>query len=245
MNVNVGTLKNNFSKKHKHDFYEFIVFTEGTGYLETDKENFSFSKGTIAIVPPNTLHHSTSKNDFERIFINGNFDRILNITNTVILQDGNENDGIILAKLIYNNRFNDTEYFSSLLNSFENYILGAIEIDDEMSMNIKKISNEITQNFNDTNLDVSEILKKSGYSEDYIRAQFKNKTGKTPIKFLTEIRIEHACVLIDMYKRSLSLTEIAENCGFTDYVYFSRRFKEIKGLSPREYIRKQTIKQVE
>ena len=29
--------------------------------------------------------------------------------------------------------------------------------------------------------------------------------------------------------------EIAEKCGYTDYVYFSRRFKQITGISPREY----------
>ena len=83
---------------------------------------------------------------------------------------------------------------------------------------------------------IAGFLQKSGYAEDYIRAQFKKFTGKTPTEFLTKIRIYHACYLIDAYKNTLSLAEIAEKCGYTDYVYFSRRFKHIMGISPREYM---------
>jgi YesN/AraC family two-component response regulator len=41
--------------------------------------------------------------------------------------------------------------------------------------------------------------------------------------------------MIDLYGGVLNMSEIAEKCGYTDYVYFSRSFKEVKGLSPREY----------
>ena len=60
-----------------------------------------------------------------------------------------------------------------------------------------------------------------------------------PIKktneFLTEIRIKHACFLIDIYHDELSLAEISERCGYLDYIYFSKKFKSIMDVSPREY----------
>ncbi|MBQ6894979.1 MAG: helix-turn-helix transcriptional regulator [Clostridia bacterium] len=80
-------------------------------------------------------------------------------------------------------------------------------------------------------------MKKSGYSEDYIRSQFKLFTGKTPVEFLTETRINHACYLIDIYKDSMNLSEISEKCGYTDYVYFSRQFKKVMGISPKNYMK--------
>ncbi|MBR2180546.1 MAG: helix-turn-helix transcriptional regulator, partial [Oscillospiraceae bacterium] len=89
-----------------------------------------------------------------------------------------------------------------------------------ISMVLQDIVTKISDNFFDSGINIGEILKKSGYAEDYIRAQFKIFTGKSPIGFLTEMRINHACYLIDIYKNSLSLTEIAEKCGYTDYVYF-------------------------
>ena len=33
----------------------------------------------------------------------------------------------------------------------------------------------------------------------------------------------------------MSITQIAENCGFDDSNYFGDCFKKIKGMSPREY----------
>ena len=235
MNINIGMI-DYIRPEHQHNFYEAIIYTKGTGYLQTDKERITFTKGTIIIVPPKTPHYSVSSNDFERIFINECFDNSLSTQTPVVLQNGIDGDGFILANLIYQNRFHHTEYLSALLNAFTSYILKAIETDDEMSSTIRSITNEIIDNFCDCSLNLTDILCKSGYSEDYIRAQFKRKTGRTPVRFLTEIRIAHACMMIDIYKRSLSLSQIAEKCGYTDYIYFSRRFKEIKGISPREYM---------
>lgn len=235
MNINIGIVKNS-CPDHRHKYYEAIIYTEGTGYMQTNKEKIPFSKGTVIIVPPNTPHYSVSENYFERIFINEHLDNVLSTSSPIVLQNGEDSDGFILAKLIYQNRYHHTEYLSSIVNAFTSYILKAIEVDDGMSATIRAITNEITDNFSDCRIDLNEILNKSGYSEDYIRSQFKRRLGRTPVRFLTEIRIAHACMLIDIYKKSLSLSQIAEKCGYTDYIYFSRRFKEIKGVSPREYM---------
>ncbi|MBQ8146607.1 MAG: AraC family transcriptional regulator [Clostridia bacterium] len=66
-------------------------------------------------------------------------------------------------------------------------------------------------------------------------ACFKKVTGKTPNEFLTVIRIEHACFLMDIYHSKLSLAKISEQCGYLDYIYFSKKFKSIMGVSPRKY----------
>lgn len=109
------------------------------------------------------------------------------------------------------------------------------ELDSAMQSSVKKIIAEISQNAFDPQIDLAFILSKSGYSEDYVRSCFKKITGKTPNEFLTDIRIKHACFLIDIYKNALSLSEIAERCGYLDYVYFSKKFKSVMGMSPREY----------
>ena len=41
---------------------------------------------------------------------------------------------------------------------------------------------------------------------------------------------------MDIYKKHIPLSDIAERCGYNDYVYFSRRFKHITGICPRKYI---------
>ena len=236
MKVNIGIIQG-FCPEHKHKCYEYLIYTEGVGIIKTDTAHIPFSPGTVIVIPPDTLHYSVSDGYYERIFITGNLDLIFNISEPTALSCVEERDGLILAKLIYENRYKNSDYLAALLNAFSNYILRSIELNDKIGEAVSAIINEITESFSDSNISLPAILKKSGYAEDYIRDRFKKATGKTPVRFLTEIRISHSCLLIDSYRNSLSLSEIAERCGFTDYVYFSRRFKEITGVSPREYSR--------
>ena len=101
---------------------------------------------------------------------------------------------------------------------------------------VTKIVEKINDNFYRYDIDVCSLLKESGYAEDYIRAQFKKITGQTPVEFLTKVRISHACYLIGIYRNSIPLSDISYKCGFLDYIYFSRKFKQIMGVSPRKYM---------
>jgi len=62
---------------------------------------------------------------------------------------------------------------------------------------------------------------------------FKNRTNKTFFQFLIELRLEHACQLLN--DTTLSITEIAEKSGFNSISNFNRQFKAHKGISPSQY----------
>lgn len=235
MNINVGFLDKE-RPKHKHKFYEILIYTDGSGVLSLNEVKVPFSPGTIVIIPPNTEHEAFSKDTVQRIFINGSFDWLLTNSDPVVLFGNSEGDGLLLADLIYRGRFENSDYIMSLVNALINYIFHNADVDDKMNMAVKSIANEISERFYDSELNPTEILAKSGYAEDYVRSEFKKIIGKSPTAFLTETRISHACLLIDMYKNSISLAKIAEKCGFTDYVYFSRCFKKITGMSPRGFL---------
>jgi len=152
-----------------------------------------------------------------------------------VVLDNAENEALRLGKIIYQNRHIDPEYASLLLKALIHFLLRNLEIEDEIFASTRSIAEYISTHFHDCNINLHALLQASGYAEDYIRAHFKKMTGKTPLAFLNEIRVTHASFLMEVYAGSLSLSEIAEKCGFTDYVYFSRRFKEVFGTSPREY----------
>ena len=140
-----------------------------------------------------------------------------------------------ILQIIINNRYNNDDFTSSLHLAVVHYILNNLDEKDEKDMAVKKIKASIIKNFYKSDFDVTYYLNESGYNEDYIRAHFKKITGVTPIQFLTKIRIKHAKNLINAYKNSYSLAYIAESCGYDDYIYFSRKFKEVTGLSPQKY----------
>lgn len=90
---------------------------------------------------------------------------------------------------------------------------------------IKKHSHE------DISLD--SLAKKVGLSPIYISKLFKEKQGINYIDFLTECRIEKAKKL--MSDTDTSIKEITFEVGYHDPNYFSKVFKKMTGISPKEY----------
>lgn len=226
-------------REHKDQEYEIVVYTKGKGIYHAGEKEFEVSSGKITIMPPGVVHSMQECSGIERIAIRGEFNQIFNFSSAVLVSDNERNEGLLLAKMIYDNRYENPEYVSALVGAFAHFLLQSIRLDDDVGIAVKEIADKIATEFYDSNLNVSQLLNSSGYTEDYIRVHFKKITGRTPIEFLTKIRIGHACYLIDTYKNLLPLAEISEKCGYTDYVYFSRRFKQIMGVSPRTYMNEQ------
>lgn len=68
---------------------------------------------------------------------------------------------------------------------------------------------------------------------------FKANTGKTLVEYLHELRVGEACR--QLLETDLPVSEIALECGFNNLSNFNRRFRELKGLTPREYRRQNPI----
>lgn len=220
---------------HKHSCYEIMLYLHGTGYMKTEIDDYYFFKGSIIIIPPGIEHGSVSENGFKNISISGDFEHLLCLDKPVSIMDNENNEGETLAKLIFNNRFSTYEYLSKLCSAYICFLLQNINLRGRMENAVNKIVSEISDNFCDYNININKFLEDSGYAKDYLRSEFRRITGKTPNRFLTEIRINHACYLIDIYSNNMSLVQIAELCGYTDYIYFSKKFKSIKGMSPVKY----------
>lgn len=70
-------------------------------------------------------------------------------------------------------------------------------------------------------------------SNNYFGEYFRNITGKTPIRYLNEYRIERAAELLKRDEKSI--TEIALACGYNDLSYFIKTFRRHYGCAPRSY----------
>jgi AraC-like DNA-binding protein len=62
---------------------------------------------------------------------------------------------------------------------------------------------------------------------------FKQRTGKSFIDYLNEIRITAACRYLQ--DTDLNISTICTRCGFKNISNFNKRFKIITGFSPKEY----------
>lgn len=69
---------------------------------------------------------------------------------------------------------------------------------------------------------------------------FRQVIGTTPIRYLVQYRIEKAAERLTETEEKAN--EIAISCGFSDISYFSKCFREWKGVSPLEYRKSFTTK---
>ena len=70
-------------------------------------------------------------------------------------------------------------------------------------------------------------------SPSYLSKLFRKKTGINISTYLQKVRVEHAKMLLK--SSNMKTYEIAEAVGIFDPVYFSRMFKKVTGLKPKEY----------
>ncbi len=91
----------------------------------------------------------------------------------------------------------------------------------------------IKQNFMQKKLRMDQICKRVLMSKTPFYSVFKLATSKPPNEYLRHLRIMYACELL--LGTDLSLYEISCECGFTDQTDLGRVFKQIWGISPKQY----------
>ena len=101
---------------------------------------------------------------------------------------------------------------------------------------IARVARITGESFSDPALSLSTVAAEIGYHDKYISALFKRQKGITYTQYLRELRIRHAVFLIE--QGVVSVKNIAILSGFGDALYFSKVFKEAKGISPKEMIRR-------
>ena len=104
------------------------------------------------------------------------------------------------------------------------------------------VRTEILNNLSNVTFSLEAAIKKLPLNYDYVRKLFQKETGVTPLEFLTRERMNFAKNLlqsgISNQYSGYTVSQIAEACGFSEPLYFSRVFKKYYGVSPTEYSKK-------
>ncbi len=82
-------------------------------------------------------------------------------------------------------------------------------------------------------LTVPALAAEFGLSAPHVTALFREFCRTSPMARLNALRMNRAARLLSLYPYSCK--EIAELTGFRDALYFSRRFRQFWGMSPRDY----------
>lgn len=116
--------------------------------------------------------------------------------------------------------------------SLSSFVYEKIYTEDE-GERMSNVMNHAIQYFN-TNITLEEIADIANMTPNAFCRYFKQRTNKTFFQFLAEIRIEHACRLIEKNK-DFSITEVSDLSGFKNMSNFNRKFKQHKGMTPTSF----------
>ena len=98
---------------------------------------------------------------------------------------------------------------------------------------IRAILSYIHENLSDPDLTLNSVAKHVGLSETYLSSLFHAEVKQPFRKYLTHARIETAKYLLENTDEKIG--SIAIKTGFSDEGYFSKVFKKVTNLSPKDW----------
>lgn len=97
---------------------------------------------------------------------------------------------------------------------------------------IKEAINFIEQNFQN-DISIEDVAAVCGINRSYLGRIFRTSTGRSPQEFLISYRMTKAAELLKL--TTLSVSDIGCAVGYENPLHFSRAFKNVYGVSPREW----------
>ncbi len=272
ISITYGCETSKLSQKHTHDYDEIVIIIGGSGNQHINNESYFVSTGDVFIVKGDAVHYFSDANNLQifnigfKPWVLSNFSQLLfktpgyhslfvlepagrkqarfsqklhlDMSSLKVLSDmleqlknelNNQKDELMVTALFM-------QITGFICRMHYNYSYSKIAKDNPCAKILEYIETHYTEQITLENLCEISLMSKNG-----IIAMFRRLYGITPIKYINNLRINKAEMLLK--NTSVPITSLALECGFGDSNYFTKYFKIVKGITPREYrINSQIIK---
>jgi YesN/AraC family two-component response regulator len=256
-------LKDNKGIIHMHNKYELNFIVDAIGRRFVSGNISRFLPGDLVFMAPGVPHcWEIDNKEINPKAIVLHFNReffeqyIMNVPEFLFLQQlvKKSNYGLFikggdlqLIKKMLAELLNSESSFESILqilkllkyiahvNDFQTLENPDFQWDPSLPQNnrLKKIYEYVFFNFRGE-IRLNEVSSILGITEGAFCAFFKKCTKKTFSDFIKEVRIGYACKLLAQDTDKL-ISDVCFDSGYNNFANFNRQFKEITGISPKEY----------
>lgn len=216
-----------------------VICSDGKFAVTADGEKYECDAKCAVVLPPFTDCEICG----EALYVNLEQALLPYKRATVVPDDGS--DAIYYCLSLAERYFKEDgakrEITLSVLGDFLAGMLIALSEKSSLSPVTLAVQAEILSHVSDATYSLDDGLKKMPLNYDYIRKLFKKETGATPREYLLKERMTLAQSLLcggisNRYSR-YSVSQVAEACGFSEPLYFSKVFKKYFGKSPSELLK--------
>ena len=127
----------------------------------------------------------------------------------------------------------DEQTLDLLAESVLLYTFSKLKKTEKASDPVGSILTYLERHFTDPALSLAQVSEALGYNPKYLSALFKREMGSGFAQYLRLMRVRHAVLLME--NGVTSIKNVACLCGFSDPLYFSRVFREVIGISPKDF----------
>ena len=244
-------VNDNMCNSHYHDFFEMYYLESGKRIHVIEEDSYNIEAGQVVLFPPYVMHRSCGEANvpFRRIVLYFRKEEIsspqlastLEKAGGVYITDNSTKHFIhMLLKLILKEneegRPYENDYKRATLNLLVITLLrhGTPKEPKEKQSRIEEIIKFIHTHYNES-LSLHMLSKKFFISPYYLCREFRSNTNRTIIKYINITRIMNA--KRKLMETNLSITEVANQTGFSSITHFNRVFKALEGKSPSNYRR--------
>lgn len=106
---------------------------------------------------------------------------------------------------------------------------------------IKKALDIVEKNLSNANLDVSILADSLNMSRSTFTRKIKAITGKTPLDFIKDIKMLHARQMLE--NKTATVADVILALGYSDHKNFTNTFKKTFGVTPSDYLKRESSKE--
>ncbi|XID90141.1 AraC family transcriptional regulator [Paenibacillaceae bacterium WGS1546] len=248
---------------HWHEHLEFLYFVSGSAIIECGSNPIAFREGDLCVVNSNELHYGVCQSD-DLSYYAMILDISLLHSHSVDAVETKFITPITRNRILFRNRIaNDGEirrHMEAIIGEMQRKELGyelsvkshlyalltllmrkyvaTLSALDEYRLRLKELERlkpvfaYVEEHYRDK-LTVEKLADVAGLSRYHFSRLFKQITDKSLIEYVNLIRVNKSEALLR--NKGLTVSEIALATGFNDIYYFSRTFKKLKSMSPKEW----------
>lgn len=220
----------------------------GKGSLSIAGQSFTVKTGDTFLIPPNTVayYQADLEDPWEYYWVGFDGTEVKNLmahtdfsVEQPIVQSGQSEHLKDLLMQLYrssgNEFYHQVRMVGYLYLILSTLIRGATKDTAEMDISMvycKKAVEYIAAHY-EKNITITDIAAVLGVSRSHFYRVFVKRMGQPPKVYLERYRIQQACILLE--QTAMTVSEVALSVGYEDQLHFSKNFKKIKGMPPKEY----------
>ena len=209
-------------KSHQHNFGQFLFPLQGSLDIQTKWQELNLNSDYCFYLPPNLNHNYRSKDRNEFLILDIPLAFLPGDTSSMHIRLDKQWASIRYLLL---EEARCQEKPSSLVD-LTRYVTNKLQISQPPSIDY------IHKHFKEP-ISLETLAKIEHYHPVYYSTWFKQKTGKSPKDYISELRLREAKYLL--ISTAWSMTRISEEIGFENSSSFTRWFVKSEGIPPKQY----------